>query len=77
VGGKTGGAIWVCLVFWLHLLHQGKRWNNIHQVNVRKEQRLLQQCFPSTSSGKLAQHDKAQEASAIAISIKQRMERQA
>jgi hypothetical protein len=27
--------------------------------------------------GKLAQHDKAQEASAIAISIKQRMERQA
>jgi hypothetical protein len=32
VGGKTGGAIWVCL----HLLHQGKRWKRENRRTDRK-----------------------------------------
>jgi hypothetical protein len=40
------------LIFWLYLLHQGKRWKNKHQVNVRKEERLLQQCFARLSMTK-------------------------
>jgi hypothetical protein len=40
------------LIFWLHLLHQGKRWNNKHQVKDRKEERLLQQCFARLSMTK-------------------------
>jgi hypothetical protein len=33
------------LIFWLHLLHQGKRWNNNNQYECYKEEQLLQHCF--------------------------------
>jgi hypothetical protein len=68
VGGKTGGAIWVCLDFLAppfasrqkvekQALSEGLKKKNDSQSNASLRQ----------AQGKLAQHDKAGEARAIAI----------
>jgi hypothetical protein len=38
---KQAEPFGLALIFWLHLLHQGKRWKNNHQVKYRKEEQLL------------------------------------
>jgi hypothetical protein len=40
VGGKTGGAIWVCL----HFLHQGKRWKRVNRRTDRKSKATKVRC---------------------------------
>jgi hypothetical protein len=58
------------LIFWLRLLHQGKRWNNNNQVKNTKRKN----CYYSNASlrqvqDKLAQHDKAREARAVSSQL--------
>jgi hypothetical protein len=37
------------LIFWLHLLHQGKRWNNIHKVNNKKNNDSYSNASPGSA----------------------------
>ena len=56
------------LIFWLHLLHQGKRWKSNHQVkNTKCKNCHYSNAFLRQAQDNLAQHDKAIEARAIAI----------
>ena len=63
MGGKTGGAIWVCLEF------LAPPFVSRQKVEKHKLRRMIKRRKFTTAILRQAQHDKAQETNGIAISI--------